>query len=542
MNKKFVQITILILAAFLILFPTVCQAKKYNPNNIITDLLFGYKKMNVPDIQGFLERKGSGLKDFSMSVSGKMKTAAEIIYAASRTYNIGEAVLLTMLQKEQSLITTVNLTQYKLDWAMGYGCGDPNNRKEEYKGFFNQIYGAANALGKGGIYDGWRGKSWTWDVGKTKETQDGYEITPENYSTAKLYIYNPVRGGPNEEWGGNYLFWSVWERWFSNLSLEKKIVTGAGPSGGPQIRSFFLNAKPDWKTNFLAYPSDFRGGVRTASGDVDGDGEDEIVTGAGPGGGPQVRVFDVTDKLSDSGGKVKKYTRSLLDFWPFGENFRGGVDVACGDVDQDGIDEIAMSQFSQGQCWIKVYKFNKQRTILGNFRVFPASFEGGCTVAMGDVDGDGKDEIVVGSGPGTRSHVEVWKPWGKKMAIDFWPFHSGYRNGVDVASSDVRGNGDDEIIVSQRSKAQAWVKVYDYRSSRDIVSEFKAYGDYTCGANVAASDLDGDGKTEIITGPGVGGGPHVRAFNIDGKPRLGLFAYDEGFRGGTDVAVGVFEK
>lgn len=537
MNKKFVQVLILIVA-LLFLFPFVCQAKKYDPNDIITDLLFRYKKMKATDIQRFLENKGSGLKNFSMSVFGKIKRASEIIFDASRTYNVGEAVLLTLLQKEQALITTSSPTQYQLDWATGYGIN--RETKEEYKGFYNQVHWAAKALGY--IYDTWRGLDWVFDVGKTKKTVDGYMITPKNYSTAKLYTYDPYKGGPQEQWGGNWLFWTYYNEWFGDINLKKEIVTGAGPSGGPHIRAFSLKGEPNRKTNFFSYSEDFRGGVRVALGDVDGDGEDEIVTGAGPGGGGQVRVFDVKTRLSESGGKVKKYVRSSLDFWPFGENFRGGVDVACGDVDQDGVDEIAMSQLSLGQCWVKVYKFNQERTILGEFRVFSENFHGGCTVAMGDVDGDQKDEVIVGSGSGMRSKVEIWKPWGKKMAIDFWPFHPNYKNGVDVASADVGKNGDDEIVVSQRSNAQAWVKVYDYRSTRDVVSEFRAYGDYTCGANVTASDLDGDGKMEIITGPGVGGGPHVRAFSLEGKPLLGLFAYDENFRGGTDVAVGVFEK
>jgi len=216
--------------------------------------------------------------------------------------------------------------------------------------------------------------------------------------------------------------------------------------------------------------------------------------------------------------------------------------VACGDVDRDGVDQIAITNFSQSQCWIKVYEFNKQRTVLSNFRIFPTSFEGGCTVSLGDVDGDRIDEIIVGSGQGTRSHVEVWEAWGKKKEIDFWPFHPGYTNGVDVASGDVRGNGDDEIVVSQRSNAEAWVKVYDYRSTKDIVSEFKAYGNYTCGANVEASDLNGDGKTEIITGAGEGGGPHIRGFTTQGESLFGFFAYNKGFRGGSDMGVGIFNK
>lgn len=56
--------------------------------------------------------------------------------------------------------------------------------------------------------------------------------------------------------------------------------------------------------------------------------------------------------------------------------------------------------------------------------------------------------------------------------------------------------------------------------------------------NVAAGDLDGDGRAEIITGAGAGGGPHVKAFNgVTGAEVQSFFAYDPSFGGGVDVAV-----
>src|SRR5437763_839430 len=69
------------------------------------------------------------------------------------------------------------------------------------------------------------------------------------------------------------------------------IVTGAGPGGGPHVRVFNNNGDGT-AVSFFPYASGFGGGVHVAAGDVDGDGIPEIITGAGPGGGPHVRVFD----------------------------------------------------------------------------------------------------------------------------------------------------------------------------------------------------------------------------------------------------------
>jgi hypothetical protein len=68
-------------------------------------------------------------------------------------------------------------------------------------------------------------------------------------------------------------------------------VVGADAGGGPHVRVFDAGTGVE-KFSFFAYDPDFTGGVRVAAGDVTGDGVADIITGARPGGGPQVRVFD----------------------------------------------------------------------------------------------------------------------------------------------------------------------------------------------------------------------------------------------------------
>ncbi|MBU1167184.1 FG-GAP repeat protein, partial [Patescibacteria group bacterium] len=96
------------------------------------------------------------------------------------------------------------------------------------------------------------------------------------------------------------------------------IITGPGQGGGPQIRVF--NGIGQVENNgFFAYASHLRTGVQVTAADINDDGKDEIITGAGPGGGPQIRAF------SADGGVVHN------GFFAYDKSFRGGVNVAVGE-------------------------------------------------------------------------------------------------------------------------------------------------------------------------------------------------------------------
>jgi len=71
-----------------------------------------------------------------------------------------------------------------------------------------------------------------------------------------------------------------------------EVITGAGLPGGPQVRIFKASGVPTVTFGFFAYYPLFLGGVHVASSDIDNDGRAEIITGAGFSGGPHVRLFE----------------------------------------------------------------------------------------------------------------------------------------------------------------------------------------------------------------------------------------------------------
>ena len=218
---------------------------------------------------------------------------------------------------------------------------------------------------------------------------------------------------------------------------QRDIVVGAGAAERPQV-GVFASTGAESGPNFFAYGEAFLGGARVASCDVTGDGAAEIITGAGPGGGPHVRVVS-----AGSTGLVE-----LGSFLAYPPAFTGGVFVACGDVTGDGVAEIVTGAGPGGAPHVRVFQvLGSGVTELASFLAYGPAFSGGVRVAAGDVTGDGVAEIVTGSGPGGGPHVRVFSLSGGVTEIaGFYAYGPAFSGGVSVAAGDVDGDGLAEIV------------------------------------------------------------------------------------------------
>src|SRR5262244_1858589 len=95
------------------------------------------------------------------------------------------------------------------------------------------------------------------------------------------------------------------------------VVTGAGEGGGPHVRVFDATTGVEI-LSFYAFQPTFSGGARVAAADVNGDGVPDLLVAAGPGGGPHVRVFDGVALLA---GQLTE----LHGFMAYDLAFHGGV-------------------------------------------------------------------------------------------------------------------------------------------------------------------------------------------------------------------------
>ncbi|MFA6198272.1 MAG: S8 family serine peptidase [Patescibacteria group bacterium] len=313
---------------------------------------------------------------------------------------------------------------------------------------------------------------------------------------------------------------------------QNTLLVGAGPGGGPQVR-FFSSSGKNLK-NFLAYDASFRGGIKVASGDVDGDLQEEIVTAPGPGMTPMIRVFDLN-------GKLKK------EFLTYGATFRGGVNLAVDDLDGDNVDEIVVVPESGGGPNVRIfgYRNGSYQPTTQNFMAYATTFRGGVSVTTGDLDGDGKAEIITAplSAGGPQLRVFGYRNGSFRPVIQgLMAYADSFRGGVTLGTGDINGDGLDEIITGIAGGGGPQVRVFG-RKSNGIIGlinpGFMAFaGDFRGGIVITATDLDGDGIQEIVAGVRSGGNALLRYFSGNGKKMLReQLAFPTAFRGGMTLAI-----
>ncbi len=302
----------------------------------------------------------------------------------------------------------------------------------------------------------------------------------------------------------------------------RRLIVGSGTSS--RVKTF--NAETgELLMNFLAYGPSFEGGVRVATGDVNGDGVADIVTGAGSGAGGHVKVFD---------GATGETLRSFFAFSP---SFTGGVFVAAGDVNGDGAADIITGAGPGAGPHVKVFD-GTNGAVLQSFFAFAPTFKGGVRVAAGDVNGDGTADLITGAGPGAGPHVKVFDGTTNAALQSFSAFAGTFKGGVWVAAGDVNGDGVADPVVGADAGAGPHIKVFDGATNAALQSFFAYPTNFTGGVRVATGDVNGDGADDVMTGPGSGGSPHVKVFNAEGLGVLQSFhAFTTRFRGGVFVSV-----
>ena len=309
------------------------------------------------------------------------------------------------------------------------------------------------------------------------------------------------------------------------------VAVGSGPGGDATVRVYDKTGK--LLITFQPYDTSFKGEIHVATGDINGDGIDDVVTGAGPGGGPHVQAFDGKMLLE---GKAERIVSALGSYFAYDPGFRGGVNVAIGDVNGDGKADIITGAGPGGGPHVIVWDAATGNAIF-SFYAYDESFRGGVNVAAGNVLGPASNfaDVVTGAGPGGGPDVRVFR--GGVLTKEFFAYDAAFHGGVYVAAGDVTGDGRADIVTGAGAGGGPHVKVFDGTTLACVRSFFAFVPEFTGGVRVAVANLDDDANAEIVVGAGPLGGPHVRFVDndVNNTQINSFYSIDKDFNGGVFV-------
>jgi len=278
-------------------------------------------------------------------------------------------------------------------------------------------------------------------------------------------------------------------------------AVGADAGAAPQVNVYDA-ATNQLRFAFYAYDVNFLGGVRVAVADITGDGTDDIITGAGPGGGPQVNIYD---------GATGLLFRAFFGITP--SSFTGGIFVAAGDVDLDGRADIIVGADAGGGPQVSVFS-GRTGEVLKTFNALPAGFTGGVRVGASDVDRDGRAEIIAGAGPGASPQVTIYRFDDLAVVQSFFAFSQAFTGGVYVS-----GDSAGRVITGAGPGGLAQVTVFNGQTAAAEQSFF-AYPPLpppdrllSGRGGVRVGSTSFNGQNRILTAPGVGVPAPVEVFD-----------------------------
>lgn len=280
-----------------------------------------------------------------------------------------------------------------------------------------------------------------------------------------------------------------------------EVIAGTATGLAPQVR--VMDGQGKLKSQFYAYDAKLRNGVTITACDVNDDGYDEIITGQGRGGWPILKIFAGDGTLVNSGF-------SVLD-----GKFLGGVNVACGDIDGNGTQEIVVAAGPGGGAHVMVYNAAGQAqanffaydksTFRGGINLTTIDMDG---------DGRDEIVTGPQYGAPHIQIFKIKSGTIARLSPGFYAFNRDYRGGVSVTGVDTNGDGTKELAVGVGDNATALVKIFNIKEQLQK-EFFVYATSFLGGVNVAGGDVDGDGKDELITMPRGSGGPQVKIIDVD---------------------------
>ncbi len=265
------------------------------------------------------------------------------------------------------------------------------------------------------------------------------------------------------------------------------------------------------------------GEARLATGDIDGDKFDEIIIGLGPVPGNaeipggKFEIFD-DDFTSLGWGRIEwtDYNSENGESWP-----------ACGDIDGDGRAEILIGLGAGGNGLTEIFKFRDGKAV--HEKWVQVGWEeycaagGGVRPACGNVTADRKNEIVLGLYPAgsflPEGKFEVLDGQGEELAwgaVD-WDEYTGTNGETRPACGNMDAAPHDEILLGLGEGSAGKIPVFSFDMGRIILTSWLQTGQ---------ADNPGKSETRLACGDvdGDGRGEVLIGFGESARGELELHA------------------
>jgi hypothetical protein len=311
-------------------------------------------------------------------------------------------------------------------------------------------------------------------------------------------------------------------------ALNKFTAVGADAGGGPLVTITFQNGT---FVSFFAYASTFTGGVRVALGDVNGDGSPDIITGAGPGGGPQVNVYNVNNATG-----VVSLQKSFFAF--SAPSFTGGVYVAAGNTNGDAFADVIVGAGATGGSRVQVYAGSATGVVttstLNDFFAYSPAFTGGVVVAAGQRDAVAGDEIITAPASGGGYNIKSFNANGTgnnpTVVDNFFAFNNTTSvGGLSLAVGVLNSGSISDLIIGTSNGGYG--VILDSATAGIAGVPFAGFA----GAIRAGVAEDANGQDFAVALAGPTGGPRVSVFSVGAASLTetdNLFVMNPAFTGG----------
>ncbi len=314
-----------------------------------------------------------------------------------------------------------------------------------------------------------------------------------------------------------------------NPDIAAGIITTQGSGPNNEAEVKAFNSNLQTVLDLIAFNTKY--GAYATGADIDGDGYDEIIVSQGP-----------DPKNSATLRAFKRNGTFITEYTAFDTKY--GLTLSSGDIDGDWKDEliVGMGPDPKNPATLKILKYNGTGfTEVMNYTAFDTKY--GLNTAIGDIDGDGIPEIIAAPGPGSNNSavVTVWKYEGQLLTEvnTISAFEGSY--GANIAAGDIDGDGKAEIIIGTGPNPKNPAIVRAYKADGTLIMELRPYdAEYGYGVYVSSADMNEDGIDDIITG--LGSGPQnpswVKVFKADGSEIASFMSYSDSVKYGIKVFSG----